>query len=102
MEHAFGACMLSHFSLVRLFVTLWTVARQAPLSMGFFRQERWSGLPCSPGDFPNPVTEPGASGTFCIKGGFLTAEPLGKPMPLLLYLKSYQTEGHKDFLHVIC
>ena len=38
--------MLSHFSHVRLFVTLWTVAHQAPLSMGFSRQEYWSGLPC--------------------------------------------------------
>ena len=39
-------CMLSHFSCVWLFLTLWTVARQAPLSMGFSRQEYWSGLPC--------------------------------------------------------
>ena len=38
-------CMLSCFSHVQIFVTLWTVARQAPLSMGFFRQEYWSGLP---------------------------------------------------------
>ena len=44
----------SHFSRVRLFETLWTVARQAPLSMGFSRQELWSGLPVSsPGDLPN-------------------------------------------------
>ena len=47
------ACMLSHFSHVQLFVTLWTVASQAPLSMGFSRQEYWSGLPCPrPGVFP--------------------------------------------------
>ena len=38
--------VLSHFSRVWLFVTLWTVARQAPLSMRFSRQEHWSGLPC--------------------------------------------------------
>ena len=38
-------CVLSH---VLLFTTLWTVARQAPLSMGFPRQEYWSGLPCHP------------------------------------------------------
>ena len=36
--------MLGHFSRVQLFVTLWTVAHQAPLSMGFSRQEYWSGL----------------------------------------------------------
>ena len=39
------ACVLSHFFCVQLFVTLWTVACQAPLSMGFSRQECWSGLP---------------------------------------------------------
>ena len=42
------ACMLSHFSCVQLFVTLWTVAHQAPLSMGFSRSEYWSELPCPP------------------------------------------------------
>ena len=42
-------------SCVRLFETLWTIARQAPLFMGFSRQEYWSGLPFpSPGDLPNP------------------------------------------------
>ena len=43
-------CVLSCFSCVRLLATLWTIARQAPLSMGFSRQEYWSRLPCpSPG-----------------------------------------------------
>ena len=43
----------------RLFATLWTVAHQAPLSVGFFRQEYWPGLPCPPpGDLPHPETEP--------------------------------------------
>ena len=47
-------CMLSHFSHVRLFAILWTVARQAPLSMGFSREEYWSGLPfLSPGALPD-------------------------------------------------
>ena len=46
-------------SRVRLFVTPWTVARQAPLSMGFSRQEYWSGLPLpSPGDLPDPGLKP--------------------------------------------
>ena len=46
--------VLSHFSHVRLFVTLWTTASQAPLSMGFSRSERWSGVPCPPpGDPPD-------------------------------------------------
>jgi len=50
-------CMLSHFSLVLPFVTLWTVARHAPLSKGFSRQE-WSGLCPPPGNLPYPGTEP--------------------------------------------
>ena len=53
------ACVLSHFSSVLLFATLWTVAHQVPLSMRFSRQVYWSGLPCpSPGDLPDPRTEP--------------------------------------------
>ena len=51
--------MLSRFSCVRLFVTLWTVAHQAPLPMGFSRQQYWRGLPCpSPGDLLNPGIKP--------------------------------------------
>ena len=54
-------CMLSHFSPVRIFVTPWTVAHQAPLSMEFPRQENWGGLPFpSPGDLPNPRVKPGS------------------------------------------
>ena len=51
--------LLSHSSHARLFVTHWTVVRQAPLSVGFPRQEYWSGLPfSSPGDRLNPGIEP--------------------------------------------
>ena len=47
------------FSPGQLLETLWTVAHQAPLSMGFSRQDCWSGLPCpSPGDLPDPWIEP--------------------------------------------
>ena len=53
------ACMLSCFSCVQLFATLWTIAHQAPLSLGFSRQECWNGLPFpSPGDLPNPGIKP--------------------------------------------
>ena len=46
-------------SRVRLFATLWTVAHQSPLSMGFSRQDYWTGLPFpSPGDHPDPGIEP--------------------------------------------
>ena len=52
-------CVLSHFSHVQLFAILWTVAHQTPLSMGFSRQEYWSGLPFpTPGDLPNPRIKP--------------------------------------------
>ena len=51
--------VLSHFSRVRLFATLRTVAHQVLLAMGFSRQEYWSGLPCPPpGDLPDPGIEP--------------------------------------------
>ena len=50
---------MKSLSRVRLFATPWTVDYQAPPSMGFFRQECWSGLPfSSPGDLPNPEIEP--------------------------------------------
>ena len=62
--------MLSCFSHVRLFATLWTAARQAPLSMGFSRQEYWRGLPCPPlGDLPEPGMEPVSP---ALAGGFFT------------------------------
>ena len=52
-------CVLSRFSPVLLFAALWTVALQAPLSMGVSRQEYWSGLLSPPpGDLPDPVLEP--------------------------------------------
>ena len=51
-------CTLSRFSRVRLSSTLWTVANQAPLSMGFSREEYWSGLLCPlPGNLPHPGIE---------------------------------------------
>ena len=65
------ACTLSHFSHVQLYVTLWTVACQAPQSMGFSRQEYWSGLPCPPpGNLLNsgvesmPLMPPELAGVF--------------------------------------
>ena len=51
--------VLSHFSHVQLFAIVWTIAHQAPLSMGFFRQECWNKLPCPPvGHVPGPGIEP--------------------------------------------
>ena len=60
-------CMLSHFSCVQLFETLWTVA---PLFMRFSRQEYWSGLPCpSPGDLPDPGIKPRSLMSPALAGG---------------------------------
>ena len=64
-------------SRVRLFVTPWTVAYQAPLSMEFARQEYWSGLPFpSPGDRLNPGIEPRSP---ALQTDVLTSEPPEKP-----------------------
>ena len=64
-------------SPVRLFVTPWTVAYQALPSMGFSRQEYWSGLPFpSPGDLPDPGIKPGS---LAFQADALTSEPPGKP-----------------------
>ena len=68
---------IKSLSRVRLFATLWTVACQAPLSMGFSRQEYWSRLPFpSPGDLPNPGIEPGSP---ALQADALSSEPPGKP-----------------------
>ena len=65
--------VLTHFSRIQLFVTLWTVARQASLSMGFSRQEYWSGLPCPPpGGLPHPGIEPASLMSPALAGGFFT------------------------------
>ena len=62
-------------SCVRLFETPWTVAREDPLSMGFSRQEYWSGLPLpSPGDLPDPEIEPGSP---TLQANSLPSEPPG-------------------------
>ena len=65
--------MLSRFTCIRLLVTLWTVAPQAPLSLGFSRQEYWSGLPFpSPGDLPDPGIEPESLMFPALAGRFFT------------------------------
>ena len=67
------AAAVSRFSRVRVFATLWTVALQAPLSVGLSRQEYWSGLPCPPpGDLPDPGMEPGSP---ALQADFLLSEP---------------------------
>ena len=75
---------LSCFSHVQLFATLWTVAHQAPLSMGFSKQEYWNGLPCPPpGDLSHPGIEPTSLLSPALAGRFFTVVPPGKPFRLL-------------------
>ena len=76
-SHAIVVQSLSH---VWLFAALWTVACQAPLSMGFSRQEYWSELPFpSPGDLPNPGIEPISPTSPALASRFFTTELPGKP-----------------------
>ena len=65
--------MLNQFSHVQLCATLRTVAHQAPLFMGFSRQEYWSGLPCPPpGNLPDPGIKPASLMSTALVGGFFT------------------------------
>ena len=67
------ACVRSCFGRVPLFAALRTAALQAPLCMGFSRQESWSGVPCPPpGDLPDPGTEPSSLLSPALAGGFFT------------------------------
>ena len=82
------ACMLSCFSHVQLFVTLWTVAREDPLFMEFSRQNYWSGLPCSPpGDPPDPGIEPKSLVSPAWADGFFTTSTNWEAQ--LIYVYTY-------------
>ena len=70
------ACVFSH---MELFVTPWTVAHQAPLSLEFSRQEYRSGLRCPPpGDLPNPGIKPASPASLALQADSLYTEPPGK------------------------
>ena len=90
------ACMLSCFSHVQLFATLWTVTCQTPLSMGFSRQEYWIGLPFPPpGDLPNPGIELVSLMSPALAGRFFTtraAWEAPQPRPFSLSENSWNWE----------
>ena len=66
-------CVLSHFSCVWFFVTPWTLTCQAPLFVGFSKQDYWNGLLCPPpGDLPNPGMELASLTSFALAGRFFT------------------------------
>ena len=75
-------CMRTQLlSRVWLLTTSWPVAHQAPLSLGFPRQEYWSGLPFpSPGDLPTPGIEPASLASPVLAGRLFTSAPLGNPL----------------------
>ena len=91
-----GAQLLCH---VQLFATPWTVARQAPLSMGFSRHEYRSRLPFSPpGDLPNPGIEPVPLVSPKLAGRFFTTLTPGKPGLLTYMYESESLSAVSDFL----
>ena len=78
--------MLSCFRQVRLFATLWIVACQSPLSIGFSRQEYWKGLLCPPpGDLPDPGIEPAFPAAPALRKDSFTTELLEKRVCVCLY-----------------
>ena len=88
-------------SCVQLFETPWTGARQTPLSMGFSRQEYWSGywggLPFpSPGGLPDPGIKPASP---ALAHGFLTPEPPGKPLPMTTHATLGTTTSSCEYIH---
>ena len=89
--------MLSRFSCVQLFATLWTVALQAPLSMGFPRQEYWSGLSFPPpGDLPNPGIEPASLTPPALAAGFFTTSTTWTDLEMI-QLRSWRRCPKKIF-----
>ena len=83
-------CILSRFGRVWLFVMLWTLALQALLSMGFSRQEYWSGLPCPlPGDLSDPGIEPGSPVCCTLQANSLPLSPWGSHIYVKIYLNHF-------------
>ena len=83
------ACVLSH---VQLFAISWSVTHQAPLCIGFSRQEYWNGLPFPPpGDLPDPRTEHVSP---ALAGGFFITEPPGTLQEVMRLSQTTQTHTH--------
>jgi len=79
-QHSIVKQLFSELPWVQFFVTSWTVAHQAPLSMEFFRQEYWSEWPFpTPRDLPNPGIEPCLPASPALAGGFFTTVPPKNP-----------------------
>ena len=84
--------VLNHFSRVGLFVAPWNVAHHAPLSMGFSRQEYWSGLPCPPpGDVPDPGIKPVSLMSPALADRFFTTRASRETLSLLFGIHKHMT-----------
>ena len=96
---AVKTCELSHFSCIQLFATLWTVAHQVALSMGFSRQEYWSGVTFpSPGDFPDWGIEPASP---ALQTGSLPTK-LGSPQGrFAVRLIKHKFQTYFPYLHML-
>ena len=93
LYYTWAANVLSHFSRVQLFETPWTVAHQAPLSMGFSRQEYWSGLLLpSPGDLPHPGIKPESPVAPASEADSLPLSSRGNPLYMGMIHKFYVKE----------
>ena len=98
-----GCAVLSRFSHVQLFATLWTVACQAPLSMGFSRQEYWSVLPCPPpGDLPDPGIEPISLVSPALQAGSFPLSYLGSHLLPIVIHKCIHTHTQIHVYTHIC
>ena len=106
-QSSFSFVHACYISRVQLFATPWTLAHQAPLSMGFSRQECWSGLPCLlPGDLPYPWMEPASFMSPVLAVKSLPLVPPGKPLLSLnsvqfntfLLLRTFWVQGTLEIL----
>ena len=94
-KYIFYECVLSLISCVELFVILWTVAQQAPLSMGFSKQEYWSGLPWPPpGDLPDTEIHPASLISPALAGRFFTWRYLGSPYIIIHISRNISFRRH--------
>ena len=87
--------VVSHFSCVRLFLTAWTVAHQAPRSLGFSRQEYWSGLPCPPpGNLPDPGIKPASLMCPALADRFFITISIWELLVTLIHFQIIQSPTH--------
>ena len=95
--------MLTYFGSVQLFATPWTITYQAPLSIGFSRQEYWSGLPCPPlGDIPNTGIELASLMSPALAGRFLTTSATWEDPCMYIHVSICICVFWYNFLKSLC